>query len=58
MAFTETKKWSDWLFAAEWWFSSSYRSSIKMSPFEVIYEYPPPHLEAVAIPSDLSPKAH
>jgi hypothetical protein len=29
-----------------------------MSPFEALYEYPPPQLSSVAFPTDLSPKAH
>ena len=42
MAFKEPKKWSQWLPAAELWYNCSYHTSIKMLPFEALYEYPPP----------------
>jgi hypothetical protein len=57
MAFQEPNKWCDWLPAAEWWYNNSFHSSIKMSPFEALYEYPPPQLGASAIPSDISSEA-
>jgi hypothetical protein len=44
MTFAEPNKWADWLPIAEWWYNSSYRTSIKMSPFEALYEYKPPQL--------------
>jgi hypothetical protein len=44
MTFSAPKKWVDWLPSAEWWYNSSYHSSIKMSPFEALYEYSPPLL--------------
>ena len=56
MAFAEPNKWSDWLPTAEWWYNSSYHTSIKMSPFEALYEYAPPMLTAAAIPTDILPE--
>jgi hypothetical protein len=44
MAFAEPNKWADWLPTAEWWYNSSYHTSIKMSAFEALYEYKPPQL--------------
>jgi hypothetical protein len=58
MAFQEPHKWCDWLPVAECLYYSSFHSSIKMSPFEALYEYPPPQLGAAVIPSDISPEAH
>jgi transposase InsO family protein len=36
-------KWSSWLSAAEYWYNTSYHSSIGRSPFEALYGYPPKH---------------
>jgi hypothetical protein len=57
MTFAEPTKWSDWLPAAEWWYNSSYHTTIKMSPFEALYEYPPPFLAQLPTPDQLSPEA-
>jgi hypothetical protein len=54
MAFQEPKKWLDWLPAAEWWYNSSYHTSLKTSPFEALYEYQPPQVAELPIKSDLS----
>jgi hypothetical protein len=42
MTFQEPKKWMKWLPVAEWWYNCAYHTSIKMSPFEALYEYKPP----------------
>ena len=57
MAFSEPKKWVDWLPAAEWWYNCSYHTAIKMSPFEALYEYPPPLLTSLLSPETLSQEA-
>lgn len=54
MAFSEPTKWCNWLAAAEWWYNSSYHTAIKMSPFEALYEYPPPSLTSIAVPCNVS----
>jgi hypothetical protein len=41
MAFKEPTKWCDWLPTAELWYNCAYHTSIKMSPFEALYEYAP-----------------
>jgi hypothetical protein len=50
MAFQEPKKWCDWLPAVELWYNCSYHTTIKMSPFEALYEYPPPLIQELTIP--------
>ena len=50
MAFVEPKRWMDWLPAAEWWYNTSFHSSIQMSPFEALYEYPPTQVAEIYIP--------
>jgi hypothetical protein len=57
MAFQQPKKWSQWLTTAEWWYNSSYHTSIKTSPFEALYEYSPPQLEEILIPDTTSAEA-
>ena len=57
MAFSEPKKWCDWIPAAEWWYNSSYHTAIKMSPFEALYEYPPPLLTNIPQDNGQSPEA-
>lgn len=48
------KEWVKWLPLAEWWYNTSYHSSIKASPFEVIYgKGPPMHLPYKAAQSQL-----
>jgi hypothetical protein len=56
MTFQEPKKWLKWLPAAEWWYNCSYHTSIKMTPFEALYEYKPPLLHQVLVPCNVSPE--
>ena len=34
--------WALWLYLAEFWFNTNYRTSTKMSPYEAFYGFPPP----------------
>ncbi|KAK1649380.1 hypothetical protein QYE76_067185 [Lolium multiflorum] len=56
MTFLAPTKWSDWLPLAEWWYNSSYHTSIKTLPFQALYEYPPPQIQEIVIPEDGSPE--
>lgn len=38
------KKWVQWLAMAKWWYNTPYHSSLKLNPFDALYEYPPPKL--------------
>lgn len=38
-------QWTSILPWAEWWYNTTYHSAIKMSPFEVLYGYPPPRVD-------------
>jgi transposase InsO family protein len=42
MSFQEPKKWAAWLPLAEWWYNRSFHTSLKCTPFEALYGYPPP----------------
>jgi hypothetical protein len=35
------RKWKDWLPLAEFWYNTSFHSSLNSSPFEVLYGHPP-----------------
>ncbi|KAJ0803307.1 putative nucleotidyltransferase, Ribonuclease H [Helianthus annuus] len=34
--------WAKWVPLAEWWYNTTFHSSINMTPFEALYGYPPP----------------
>jgi len=48
-------KWKDWLSLAEFWYNTSYHSSLDKTPFEILYGQQPRHLgidvvEACSVP--------
>lgn len=43
--------WLQWLGLAKFWYNTSYHSSIKMTPFEALYGFPPP-LHVPYLPGD------
>ena len=47
-AFTSDRptKWAEWLPFVEFWFNSNYHTSLKLSPFEALYGFPPPKLQS------------
>lgn len=55
LAFKEPKKWAEWLPAAEWWYNTSYHTSLKTTPFEALYQYPPPPVQQIAVPCNADP---
>lgn len=55
MAFSEPRTWSSWLPLAEWWYNTNYHSSLKSTPFQALYGYPPPLISEVSIPGPTSP---
>lgn len=44
MASQRPKQWAKWLPLAEWWYNSSYNSSIKMTPYQALYGIQPRHI--------------
>lgn len=36
------KKWSNWLLLAEYWYNTYYHTTIKTTPYQVVYGQPPP----------------
>uniref|UniRef100_A0A0A9G525 Integrase catalytic domain-containing protein n=1 Tax=Arundo donax TaxID=35708 RepID=A0A0A9G525_ARUDO len=37
------RRWSQWLPLAEYWYNIAYHSTLKKTPFEVLYGHPPRH---------------
>ena len=35
------QSWVDWLSLAEFWFDTNFHTSLKLTPFEALYRYPP-----------------
>jgi hypothetical protein len=40
-------KWSSWLSLAEYWYNTTYHSTLGISPFEALYGHPPRHFGLV-----------
>ncbi|KAL8120175.1 hypothetical protein AgCh_017351 [Apium graveolens] len=38
----QPKQWSRWVHWAEYWYNTSFQSATKMTPFQVVYNRPPP----------------
>jgi hypothetical protein len=52
MAFQQPKKWHHWLPLAEWWYNTTFHTSLKMTPFQALYGRPPPLLAELLLPTD------
>jgi transposase InsO family protein len=42
MLLDQPKNWTFWLPLAQWWYNSNFHSSIRTTPFQALYGYPPP----------------
>ncbi|KAD2394245.1 hypothetical protein E3N88_41222 [Mikania micrantha] len=47
--------WVKWVALAEWWYNTTFHSSLGMTPFEALYGFPPP-LHVPYLPRDISDK--
>ena len=50
-AFTSDRphQWASWLPLAEFWFNSSFHTSLQLTPFETLYGFPPPKLQGYVL---------
>lgn len=57
MTFQEPNHWHSWLALAEWWYNTTYHTSIQMTPFQAMYGYPPPQINEFSVPCNVSNEA-
>lgn len=57
MTSQQPKEWLTWLTMAEWWYNTSYHTSLKLTPFQALYGYPPPQIGELTIPCNVSDEA-
>jgi transposase InsO family protein len=50
MCFNSPKRWHYWLSLAEWWYNTSFHTSLQMTPFQALYGFPPPMVAEVILP--------
>uniref|UniRef100_A0A0A9GF89 Integrase catalytic domain-containing protein n=1 Tax=Arundo donax TaxID=35708 RepID=A0A0A9GF89_ARUDO len=48
------RKWYSWLPMAEYWYNSSYHTSLNMTPFQAVYGMPPPHITESQLPRTIT----
>ena len=44
MTADKPKHWAKWLPLTEWWYNTTFHSSLQLTPFEALYGYKPPQL--------------
>lgn len=57
MTFKEPQHWYSWLALAEWWYNTTYHTSLQMTPFQALYGYPPPRINEFSLPCNVSAEA-
>ena len=50
ICFSNPKKRYYWLSLAEWWYNTSYHTSLNLTPFQALYGFPPPMIAEVILP--------
>lgn len=52
MAFSHPTKWHSWLPVVEWWYNTSFHTSLKMTSFQALYGFPPPLIAELNLTSE------
>jgi hypothetical protein len=55
--FQNPKKWNSHLSMVEWWYNTSFHSSLKTTPFYVLYGFPPPLMTKNILPDSVGQEA-
>jgi hypothetical protein len=53
MVFQCPKKWYSQLSTIEWWYNISFHISLKVTPFQALYGFPPPTITEGIIPDSV-----
>lgn len=57
MTFQEPQRWLSWLSLAQYWYNTSFHTSLKMSPFQALYGYLPPQVSELSVPGHIASDA-
>lgn len=57
MVSQDPKKWTLWLSLAEYWYNTSFHSSLKVTPFEALYGFPLPAISEFSVAGHFEPEA-
>jgi hypothetical protein len=57
MVFQHPKKWHSYLSTAEWWYNTSFHTSLKTTPFQALYGFSPPLIIEGILPDTISQEA-
>lgn len=50
MTFSNPKQWIRWLPLTEWWYNTNHQTSLKTTPFQALYGFPPPQVPLGSLP--------
>ena len=51
--FPRTKKWASWLSLAEFWYNTSFHTTLNMTPFQALYGFEPSQISELPVPGPL-----